>query len=377
MRILFIVHGPYDCNSGVQIFHFANELVELGLEAAVCAPGPRERIERVGEPAFELLAPEELRRRRGGFDLIHAWTPREVVRKLAETAGGNDGTPLIVHLEDNEEILLAAHAGMPYEQIARLPPRWQKHATGEGAVHPRHYPEFMRSAFAVTVITRELSRFAPGRWELLRPGVDAERFSPEGPTVDRAELGIGAEEFVIVYPGNLHTPNEHDMFSLYLSVQLLRRRGHPVRLVRLGADFTGGPDVSFASLRDRTVELSPRPWTEVPAYLRVADALVQPGPPNEFNRFRLPAKVPEFLAMGKPVVLPDCNVGEELTDGVDALLLRVGNATEIADRLQGLIADRERAREIGARGREFALRAFDWRASSHKLADLYEEAVSS
>lgn len=375
MRVLFIVHGPYDCNSGVQIFHFANELVELGFEAAVCAPGPRERIERVGEPSFELLAPDDLGSRRGQFDVIHAWTPRELVRKLTERAVGRDGTPVIVHLEDNEEILLAAHAGMPYEQIARLSERWQNHVTGEGAVHPRHYPAFMRSAFAVTVITRELSRFAPGEWELLRPGVDAERFSPQGPAVNRAELGVGDGEFVIVYPGNLHTPNEHDMFSLYLAVQLLRRRGHPVRLVRLGADFTGGPDVSFTSLRDGTVELSSRPWTEIPAYLRVADALVQPGPPNEFNRFRLPAKVPEFLATGKPVLLPDCNVGEELTDGVDALLLRAGNGTEIADRLEPLIADRDRAREIGARGREFALRAFDWKASSHKLADLYRRAL--
>ena len=376
MKVLYIVHGPYDCNSGVQIFHFANELVDLGVEAAVSAPGPAERIRRVGEPRFELLAPDELRARRGRFDLIHAWTPRELVRRLAERAGAGAGTPLVIHLEDNEELLLAAHAGMPYEQIARLPERWQSRLNGDGAVHPARYPRFMRSAAATTVITTALARFAPGEWELLRPGVDHERFSPEGPKVDRAELGIGDDEFVIVYPGNLHTPNEHDMFSLYLAAGLLRRRGQPVRLVRLGSDFTEGPDVSFAALRDGVIELPSKPWTEVPAYLRIADALVQPGPPSDFNRYRLPAKVPEFLAMGKPVLLPECNVGEELTDGVEALLLRVGNATEIVERLEPLIADPELRRAIGARGREFARRAFDWRASSLGLADLYRRALA-
>ncbi len=376
MRVLFVLHGPYDCNSGVQIFHFANELVEVGFEVAVCAPGPRERIERVGVPSFELIEPRALRSRRGSFDVIHAWTPRELVRKLTERAAGRDGTPVVVHLEDNEELLLAAHAGMSYERLARLPERLQRRATGDGAIHPSRYPAFMRSAVEVTLITRELSRFAPGAWELLRPGVDAQRFSPDGPTVDRAELGIGDDEFVIVYPGNLHTPNEHDMFSLYLSVRLLRRRGHRATLVRLGSDFSGGPDVSFATLRGGAIELASRPWTEVPAYLRIADALVQPGAPNEFNRYRLPAKVPEFLAIGKPVLLPSCNVGEELSDGSEALLLQVGNGTEIADRLESLIADPERGRAIGDRGRRFALEEFDWRASSRQLADLYRRAAA-
>ena len=79
------------------------------------------------------------------------------------------------------------------------------------------------------------------------------------------------------------------------------------------------------------------PWREVPGYLALADAYVQPGAPDDFNRYRLPSKLPEFLAMGRPVILPACNLGDELADGEDALLLREGDALEIAARIEQLL----------------------------------------
>ncbi len=63
------------------------------------------------------------------------------------------------------------------------------------------------------------------------------------------------------------------------------------------------------------------PGSEVPGYLALADAFVQPGAPDEFNRYRLPSKLPEFLAMGRPVILPRCNIGNELSDRENAMLL--------------------------------------------------------
>ena len=373
-----MLHGPFDCNSGVQVFHFANELSELGFEAAVCAPGPVERVRRVGEPRFECVTPGALRRERRQFDLIHAWTPREGVRKLVEAADPAGTTPLVVHLEDNEELLLATSSGLDYDALERLPMRLQNRVVSDGTVHPTRYPKFLRRARVVTVITPALARFAHGvETAPLVPGVDTDFFAPEGETVDRTELGVSAEEFVIVYPGNLHSANERDMLSLYLSAALLRRRGYPVRLIRLGSDYTAGPDVSFKTLREEALELEARPWNEIPAFLRMADALVQPGAPDDFNRYRLPAKVPEFLASGRSVLLPACNIADELTDGVNALLLANGRALEIADRLEPLVRDRERARAIGAAAREFALRRLNWAESSRGLAALYERVASA
>ena len=56
-----------------------------------------------------------------------------------------------------------------------------------------------------------------------RPGIDTERFRPDlAPARSREALGIGEEEFVIVYHGTVHFANQHEMLSLYLSIKLLR-----------------------------------------------------------------------------------------------------------------------------------------------------------
>src|SRR5262249_25652325 len=182
-----------------------------------------------------------------------------------------------------------------------------------------------------------------------RPGTDLERFRPDLEPPPRERFGLREDDFVLVYHGTIHYANQHEMLSLYLAVKLLQRRGHPVRLVRLGpSEFGGVAPRAFRALSDGVIELGPVPWREIPNYLALADAFVQPGPPDDFNRYRLPSKLPEFLAMGRPVVLPHCNIGNDLVDGENALLLEEGTALEIADRVERLIDDPGLRRRLGA-----------------------------
>jgi glycosyltransferase involved in cell wall biosynthesis len=119
------------------------------------------------------------------------------------------------------------------------------------------------------------------------------------------------------------------------------------------------------------------PWREIPSYLALADAFVQPGPPDDFNRYRLPSKLPEFLAMGRPVILPNCNIGHDLRHGENALLLEEGNAPEIVARVEQLIADRALADALGRGSRKFATEQLSWEANAAGLAGFLEEAASS
>jgi glycosyltransferase involved in cell wall biosynthesis len=158
----------------------------------------------------------------------------------------------------------------------------------------------------------------------------------------------------------------------------LQRRGHQVRLVRLGHSEFGGPDPrAFRALGDGVIELGPIPWRDIPAYLAVADAYVQPGPPDDFNRYRLPSKLPEFLAMGRPVILPHCNIGNDLVHGENALLLEQGNAMEIVAHIEKLIADRELAARLGAGARRFAAEQLSWQANAAGLADFLRECSAA
>ncbi|HEX2436086.1 MAG TPA: glycosyltransferase family 4 protein [Solirubrobacterales bacterium] len=386
MRVLFIHYGTFESNSAIQTFHLANRLVDLGFEVAVCGRAA-ELVAGVGEPRFEVLEYRDLRRKVADYrrdparTVVHAWTPRERVRRATADAAARLGAPYIVHLEDNEEHLLETIEGRELAELRRAPPNEQDSVVGLDYAHPLRYPDFVRDAAAVTVITEELNEFNFARRpsHLMRPGVDTERFSPDvEPATTRKRLGIDPDEFLLVYQGAMHRANEREMFSLYLAVSLLRRRGRRVRLLRLGEDWSHGLDPSIGALRDRwVIELGAVPWRDVPGYLVLADAFVQPGAPDVFNRYRLPSKLPEFLAMGRPVILPRCNIGAELEPGAQALVLDHGGGVDIADRLESLIKDPELARRLGRAAREFALTNLDWERNAARLADFYRRIVGA
>src|SRR5262249_56451444 len=124
------------------------------------------------------------------------------------------------------------------------------------------------------------------------------------------------------------------------------------------------------------VEGALRRREEVPRYLRLADVLVQPGRPDNFNDFRFPSKLPEFFATGRPVVLPATNLGRFVRDGEEALVLQRGDALEIAAAVERVLDDDGLRVRLARGAREFAERSFSWSASAEKLRHLYERALS-
>lgn len=378
MRLLYVYFGPFDVNSGIQAYHFGNELTELGWEVTVAGLGDPARARAVGEPRFECVSHDDLSSTLDAMardpqeTIVVGWTPREPVRRMTMEAVRRLGCPYVVHLEDNEELLIESASGRSLAELQRLPQRQQDSAFPPDLIHPTHHREFLDGAAGITVITEALNEFnRAGRpHALARPGIDLERFRPDLEPYPRERLGLTDEDFVLVYHGTIHYANQHEMLSLYLAVKLAQRRGRRVRLVRLGHSEFGGPDPrAFRALGDGVIELGPVAWREIPAYLAMADAYVQPGPPDDFNRYRLPSKLPEFLAMGRPVILPHCNIGNDLAHGEEALLLEQGNAMEIVTRIEELLADRELAARLGAGARRFAETQLSWRHNAEVVAD--------
>jgi glycosyltransferase involved in cell wall biosynthesis len=386
MRLLYVYFGPLDVNSAIQAHHFGNELTRMGWEVTIAGEGDAARAASVGEAHFECISHDDLDRkldqmaREPAETIVVGWTPREPVRQMTVEAVRRLDCPYVVHLEDNEELLIESASGRSLAELQRLPLRQQDKLAPPRLIHPTHYREFLDGAAGITVITEALNDFnLAGRpYALARPGIDLERFRPDLEPHPRRQLGLSEEDFVLVYHGTIHYANQHEMLSLYLAVKLLQRRGRRVRLLRIGHTEFGGPDPrSFRAVADGAVELGPIRWRDMPAYLAVADAYVQPGAIDAFNRYRLPSKLPEFLAMGRPVILPHCNIGNDLTHGENALLLEQGNAMEIAVRIEELLADRELATRLGAGARRFAEESLSWRRNAETVADFLRKCSAA
>lgn len=369
-----------DSNSGIHIFNLANQLSSLGVKCTVCVPNQKESADILGKRVFDLFNFDETKHvlQAGQVDLVHAWTPREGVRLMTEAFVEQLNVPYLVHLEDNEEAILEANLGITISELLDLPETRLNRMIPEHLSHPVRYKQFLKKARGLTMLIDTLQDFGPDNEakEVIWPGY--EESLPWNRPLDeslRQRLNIDPDEYVVVYTGNVHHANRQEVFSLYLAVGLLNRNGVRTRLIRTGTDYVPLYDENLRMLDQYCVSLGHVPRTDLPAILSIADALVQPGKADAFNIYRFPSKLPEYLASGKPVLLPHANIGRILRNEEEAIILKQGNALEIAQTLEALFPDRTRCERIGAGGRQFAEKNLRWQKSAEKLMNYYNRLL--
>jgi glycosyltransferase involved in cell wall biosynthesis len=377
-NVLLISHCDFTGNSALHVYRIGAELHARGLSPVIAVPDDPETVEDLGRPPFHVVSYGDVRAGQLRFpdgrgpDLVHAFTPRERVRKLASALVAAVRCPYVVHLEDNDLAVLSAELDTPIDQLQELPAALLDRFVGPGQVHPQRGPHFVRRAAGVSVVIDALLELTPADLPaaVVKPGFDEAVLSPDRDRADvRAELGIRPEDCAVVYTGTINTANLSDMRRLYVALAALRRDGHPIVFVRTGWNAPDAPELRH--LGDGVRNLGWVPRASLPAVLAAADVLVQPGVPGPFNDYRFPAKLPDFLASGKPVIVSRTNLGRVLEDGREALVLESGNAAEIYRAIESLLADPRRASEIGEHGREFALRELRWSTSVDALEVLY------
>jgi glycosyltransferase involved in cell wall biosynthesis len=380
MHVYFVLYHRFDNASGIHIFHLANELQKRGIACTALAPDTPESVLSFGEPAFKVetfklgwrsrIAQRFAKR---GDSIVHAWTPREVTRKPTLELAARLRSPYLIHLEDNERDIYLAHAKR------RKAGERGKRKVSDRLIHPLRWRQYMRGAAGVTALVDDLLEFCPAGTpgEVFWPACEPAIFDmPTAP--DRAlqrSVGIPEDAIVLYYPGNVHAANVEDVQALYRAIQLLNARGLPVWMLRTGTRSnklgTALPDLP------QIIELGHQPSSRIPEFLGVSDILVQPGRADRFNAYRFPSKLPMFLASGRPVVLPGCNLGRHLTDGRNCLLTRDGTAEELCEKIALLVADPSLRERLGTAGREFARHNLRWDIAADRMVRFYESILAA
>jgi len=344
----------------------------MGHACVVAVPSNTSSVDNLGEALFKALTFDEINAGAPLFengaapDVIHCWTPREIVRKFAEPLREKWRCKLAIHLEDNEDRLLETFFEKPIDELRTLDPAELDKKMGDDLSHPIRYRKFLESADGVTVIMDRLKEFLPYNKpvEILWPGVDFERFKPIRNQAREKEFhGLAPGDNVLAYTGHVHWANREEVRTLYLALGELNARGVPTKLLRTGEDFYPFLSPNEEWTRRYEIKLGRVEWTAIPRVLNAADVLIQPGHDDAFNAYRLPSKLPEFMAMGKPIVLPKTNLGRFVSDGGCAIVLQSGCVMELVACAEALFKGLELRAHLGAAANAFARRYFNWELS--------------
>jgi len=219
---------------------------------------------------------------------------------------------------------------------------------------------FYRRAAAVLALTAgiqqkiEAQGIAASKVILFRNSVDCEFFRPGvGVHVLRRELGIGAQDFLVMYAGTFGLA--HNLAKVLETAALFQASGNKrVRFVLAGDGAESDALKSKAAelKLGNVIFLDPLPKSRMPELLNSSDVVLVPLRNLEIFRGALPTKMFEAMACGKPVILGLARGAEQLIRHAAAgHCIAPENATAMHDAVLGVMRETEASRRMAERGR--------------------------
>lgn len=314
-------------------------------------------------PEFALAIPFSpaiaARTRTLGIDVFHAQHPfllGPVARRLA----ARQARPLVFTYHTR------------YEKYAHYVPL--RRALVE-AVAMRLSTRFAARATAVIapsgVIRDELvSRGVRVPISVVPTGVDLTRFAPGDGAAARRELGLSADDRVLLYVGRLDP--EKSVERVLLAFERIASTVPRARLLLVGQGTRAEALRRLAGslpVAERIHFLGLRPHAALPVCYRAADVFVFASETETQGLV-----LAEAAASGLPAVAvaaPGCD--EVVRDGASGLLTKPEPAA-LAEAAIGLLVDDERRRSMGVRAREVAEQQFGVELQIDRTLAVYEEA---
>ncbi len=267
-------------------------------------------------------------------------------------------------------------------RLKRLPLVWHVRdllAEDEGYHLLRHAARLLHpQVIAISEAVAEQFTGLPLDVTVIPNGIPLDRFCP-GPSSPqlRSELGLTTDDRVLLVTSRL-TPWKGHM-TLLEAVARLADRWPWLKLVVVGevAFWEAGYE---QQLKQRAADLGLAEqviWTgfrsDVPELLRLCDIFVLPSVGEPFGRVII-----EAMATGRPVVATKSGgVPEVVVDGQTGLLVPPNDAALLAQAIETLLTDRERAQQMGAEGLACARKLFSTDRVARQVQELYQRIFST
>jgi glycosyltransferase involved in cell wall biosynthesis len=206
------------------------------------------------------------------------------------------------------------------------------------------------------------------RVHVLPNAIDPKRFRSSGAGRSvRARLGL-EDSIVIGHVGLFYRWDRLDV--LIEAVKSIRRR-YPETKVLLVGD---GPEMENLKqtacrlgMESAVILCGPVPRDEVPAYIDAMDICVLP----DSNAFGSPIALFEFMAMGKPCVVPDLGpMRDVIEDNVTGIMFPHADYEALEKALLRFVEDPPFRLQVGSRARQTVLTRHTWAANAHFVVQL-------
>jgi glycosyltransferase involved in cell wall biosynthesis len=240
-----------------------------------------------------------------------------------------------------------------------------------------------KAATGALVISKAIEERVRQRCEEMNPDllvhrlgvmVDADRFA-SAPAVMHSS---GRELPTFVYCGT----GLIDVFFLIRAFALVRLEGYECKLMLIGnyGDRTGPAISEYAREQGVSAEdillMGSVDYSTLAALNKAAIALLMPLRNDDKSVTRLPNKMGEYLASGRPVIT--CAIGDLtdfLIDNVNAYLAKPGSERHFASKMTDVLQNPDRAQEIGAAGQQTCFAHLDYRAHASGLATFFVDCI--
>ncbi len=209
-------------------------------------------------------------------------------------------------------------------------------------------------------------------------GVNTSKFRPDI-TSDSVKhsLHLNDEDIIITFVGSFR--EWHGVHQIPLIASRIQKSHNNVKFLLIGS----GPlyDSVNKNKSDNMILIGPKEYEKIPEYLAISDILIAPFDASKFKYIDKygfwwnPVKLFEYLSSGKPIVTYDY---PEITKIVKdtGMLAEPGNINDFTDKLEYLIRDEKARIELGMKGRELAIREYDWKIRAKETAYVYEEILN-
>lgn len=204
-------------------------------------------------------------------------------------------------------------------------------------------------------------------------GVSTERFTPEASPPSRDPRLAGRR--VLVYVCSAHFGR---LFKVGLdTLAATRRRGHDAVLVAVGPLADHEREALPERLKelgipeDAFVSTGMLPLPEALSYVRAADVCISPVEMSREHEVASPTKLVEYLAMARPVVASVHYDQSEVVGASGAGLVAALNGEAMGEAAARLLADRDWAEEMAAKGPAWVKANRDYARLADRVETLY------